>query len=68
MLARPVAAEHPMTLDQALEIGSMLLRTLRVFKDNLHHRRLIEVLLLVRRDIGRLNILLVYVLQIGIHC
>ena len=68
MPARPVAVEHSMTLDRALEIENMLLRTLRVFKDRLHHRRLIGVLLLVRRAFGQLNILLIYVLQIGIHC
>lgn len=44
----------------------MLLRTLRVFKDRLHHYRLIHVVL-VGRAVERLNIVLVYVLQIEIH-
>ena len=46
----------------------MLLCTLRAFKGRLHHRRLIRVVVLVGRAIERLNIELVYVLQIGIHC
>ena len=45
MPARPVAVEHAMTLDRALDIENMLLRMLRVFKDYLHHRCLIGVLL-----------------------
>ena len=68
MHARPVAVEYSMTLDRTLEIENKLPRTLRVFKDRPHHRRLIGVLLLVRRAVKGLNILLVYVLQIGIHC
>ena len=45
MVAHPVAVERSMTLDRALEIENILLRMLRVFKDRLHHRRLIRVLL-----------------------
>ena len=48
MPARPVVVVHPMTLYRSLEFENMLLCTLRVFKDLLHHRRLIRVLLLVR--------------------
>lgn len=68
MVGRPVAVEYSMTLDRSLQIENMLLCTLRVFKDCLHHRHLIRAALLVERTIEQLNIVLVYVLQNGIHC
>ena len=57
MVARPVTVEHSITLDRSVEIENILLR---IFKDHLHHCRLIRVVLLVRR----LNIVLVDVLYI----
>ena len=68
MAARPVAVEHSLTLDRSLEIKNMLLHTLCVFNNCLHHHRLIRAVLLVGGAVGRLNIVLVYVLQIGTHC
>ena len=67
MATRPVTVEHSMTLDRSLEIENTPRRTLHVFKDHLHHRRLICVVL-VGRAVGQLNIVLVYVLQFRIHC
>lgn len=44
MTARPIAVEHSMTLGGTPEIENMVLCTLRIFKDRLHHRHLILVL------------------------
>ncbi|XBI26492.1 hypothetical protein VPH35_051190 [Triticum aestivum] len=68
MAARPVVVEHSVILDRSLEIENMLPRTLRIFKDRLHHHHLMRVILLVEGVVARLNMVLIYVLQIRIHC
>jgi hypothetical protein len=50
MAAPPIAVEHLMTLDRSLEIENMLLRTVHICKERLHHC-LIRAFLLTGRAV-----------------
>lgn len=68
MLTKPFPIQHSMILDISFGIDSMLFRTLRFYKDCLHHRCFICIILLIGWVNVWINEVVVDVLHIQIHC